>query len=111
MKLNLSTEMPDKESVVLKAQGDIDLDSSREFKEKINELLEAGSKLMVLDLAGVRFIDSSGLGVLVVSLKSAAEHDSSIRLACAQPAVEKVLQLAGLDRIFIMSETVAEALA
>ena len=111
MKLNLSTEMPDKESVVLKAQGDIDLDSSREFKEKINELLEAGSKLMVLDLAGVRFIDSSGLGVLVVSLKSAAEHDSSIRLACAQPVVEKVLQLTGLDRIFIMSETVAEALA
>lgn len=111
MKLNLSTEMPDKECVVLKAQGDIDLDSSRELKEKINELLEAGSKLVVLDLAGVRFIDSSGLGVLVVSLKSAAEHDSSIRLACAQPPVEKVLQLTGLDRIFIMSETVAEALA
>ncbi len=111
MKLSLSTEKPDKECAVVKAQGEIDLDSSHILKSEIRGLLDAGYTLIVLDLGNVRFIDSSGLGALVVSLKAAAEHGSSIRLACAQPSVEKVLKLTGLDRVFIMGASVDEALA
>ena len=109
MTLTFSTEKPEKECAVLKVKGDVDLDSTHMLKEKILELLDVGNQLIVLDLGGVEFMDSSGLGTLVVSLKAAAEHDSEIRLADLRPAVRKVLDLTGLSRVFIVCDTAEEA--
>jgi anti-sigma B factor antagonist len=64
----------------------------------------------VVDLEGVDFIDSAGLGVLVGGLKRARSHDGDLVLVATGRSVLKVLELTGLTRVFEIHASRAGAL-
>ena len=83
------------------ASGEIDLASSPEFRTAIHDLLDSGVRAIVVDLTAVSFIDSSGLGVLVGSLKRVNElGDGSLALRGLDGPALRVFEITGLDQVF-----------
>jgi anti-sigma B factor antagonist len=100
----------DGSTAVLAVDGEVDMASAPELRAALIDLLDKGATSLVLDLAGVSFMDSSGLGTLVGVLKRVRERDGSMRLASPTRAVLRVLELASLDRILPVTSSVEEAL-
>lgn len=84
---------------LLAVTGRMDAASATCLQAGLRQALERDPRLL-LDLAAVEFMDSSGLGVLVASLKAARAAGGDLRLAAASPPVERLLRLTTLDRVF-----------
>lgn len=100
---------PDANVSVLTLSGRFDALTAKEFKNRMAELLDAGRGKVVLDMAAVDFIDSSGLGALVGSLKSVTKEHGEIRIAGLSPQVRTIFELTRLHRIFDIYPTVEAA--
>jgi anti-sigma B factor antagonist len=109
--MELGLEVDDSRSpyTVLAVKGDVDVYTAPRLREKLVELVSAGARLIVVDLGGVEFIDSTGLGVLVGGLKRARSHDGDLGLVCTTPRILKVLELTRLTQVFQISESVDQA--
>jgi anti-sigma B factor antagonist len=85
-------------SCTVKARGEIDIYTGQQLRDALREALAARPAQIVIDMAAVTFIDSSGLGVLIAAFKRA--QDSGIQLALQAPTgrVLRVLELTGLHR-------------
>ena len=75
-------------------------EESNAFREKIKELLMAGKKKIVLNVANVSYIDSTGVGVLVACFNSARSHDAALKLANVWSRFREVLQMTRLLTVF-----------
>jgi len=96
-------------SVVVSLAGELDLYNAEEVR---GALLEAGAgepSVLVVDLGEVRFIDSTALGVLIEA-RSRMEERNGFRLAAPGLETRRALEVSGLDRHFLVHDTVAEAL-
>lgn len=71
---------------------------------------EAGVKHVVVDLGGVGFLDSSGLGALIGCFKRIAERGGGMSLARPHPNVRTVLEITCVNRIMEIFGTLDEAL-
>ena len=96
---------------VLIPRGDIDVATAARLKEAVTELLVAGDLDVLVDLAEVEFIDSTGLGALVGSRRRALALNGSFALVCAEQHLLKVFRLTGLDKVLAIAGTVEEAAA
>jgi anti-sigma B factor antagonist len=96
--------------VVLSPEGKFNLVAAPPLKERIDDLVATGKNHLVVDLAAVDFIDSSGLGALIGGLKAARQAGGDLRIAGAATQVQAVLKLTNLDRILTPFASVDEAL-
>jgi anti-sigma B factor antagonist len=87
---------------VVVIRGRMDAHSSTEAGANINRLIEGGSRRIVVNLAGLEYISSSGLRILLSALKQLKKEDGALKLACLQPSVREVFSMAGFDRIFLL---------
>jgi anti-sigma B factor antagonist len=94
---------------IIEVQGEIDLHTSSQLRHAIVGLLERGQNRIVIDLRGVGFMDSSGLGVLVAGLKRAKERDGTLAVVFEEGSVQRVLSITGLDKVFATFASVDEA--
>ncbi len=85
---------------VLRLEGRLDASSSKEIKDRISDLAKNKRVNLVVDMAGINFIDSSGLGSLVASLRSVNNLGGDIRIASLQDQVRAIFELTRLHRIF-----------
>ena len=96
---------------VIRPQGRLNMVSAPQFASMVGELVGNGCSRLVVDLSQTDFIDSSGLGALVASLKLARQAGGDLRLAATTPQVDTVLQLTNLGRVLRPSATVGDARA
>ncbi|NTW28710.1 MAG: STAS domain-containing protein [Coriobacteriia bacterium] len=89
--------------------GEIDVYTAPQLRERIIAAIEGGCTNVVVDLEGVGFIDSSGLGVLVSALRRAREKDGSVRIVCTRENILKIFRITGLDKVFPIFANVSEA--
>jgi anti-anti-sigma factor len=90
---------PREGGVVVIASGEIDLASSPELRKALRDP-QASVRTVVLDLRGVTFIDSSGLGVIVGQQKRARETGNDFAVVIdGASAVERILELSGLVKV------------
>jgi anti-sigma B factor antagonist len=97
-------------TAVLTLDGRLNMVSAPQLKAAITEAVEAGRPRVVVDLAGVGFMDSSGLGVLIAGLKRARQDGGDLRITGVTQQVATVLQLTNLDRVLHPYTDAAEAL-
>ncbi len=97
--------------IVVDVSGEIDVYTAPKLRDKITELVGDGVYDLVIDLEGVEFLDSTGLGVLVGGLKKVRAHDGSLSLVCTQDRLLKIFQITGLSKVFAIHETAEAALA
>lgn len=96
---------------VLTATGEIDVAAAPGLREQLVGLIESRTSQLVVDLEGVDFIDSTGLGVLVGAVRRARAADGDVRLVCTNSRLLKVFDVTGLDEVFTIAATVDEAVA
>jgi anti-sigma B factor antagonist len=83
---------------VLTARGEIDVATSPRLRTELTNLIARGATEITLEFAGVSFVDSSGLGVLVGAYKRLREEaNGRIRIVGAQQSVRKVFEITGLE--------------
>ncbi|WP_135506101.1 STAS domain-containing protein [Roseovarius aestuariivivens] len=87
----------------------IDAASAVQFKDAMRQETETGPAHVVLDLSNVDFIDSSGLGAIVASMKHLG-GGRRMDLAGMTPDVDKVFRLTRMDKIFTIHASASKAL-
>ena len=93
---------------VVRAGGEIDTHTVHEFHETVTRAMSLSPRV-VLDLAGVTFVDSSGLGALIVARNSAREGRGSLSLVSPPPVVRRLLGSTRLHDVFDIHDTLDEA--
>lgn len=96
-------------ALVISFHGDVDLEQSPKAREILLTGLQQGSDIVV-EMSGVTYIDSSGVASLVEAFQLARQQGRSFALVSVNPAALRVLQLARLDKVFVIRENVAEAI-
>jgi anti-sigma B factor antagonist len=76
-----------------------------DIKEPLTDVLKQQGINVVLNLENIKFIDSTGIGVLISALKTARQHNSSFALCSVQKDVMSLLKLMKLDQIFDFSKS------
>lgn len=94
---------------VLVVTGELDVYTAPRLREAILKLVADDKRSLVLDLAGVDFLDSTGLGVLVGALKRMKSLDGDLALVGLQARVMKVFEITNLQRVFAIYDTVGDA--
>ena len=95
--------------LAVRGVGRLNMVSAAGLRETVAVALAAGRTRIVIDLSGVEFVDSSGLGALIGCLKSARQAGGDLRIAQPTAQVEMVLQLSNLDRVLKSYGSTAEA--
>ena len=95
---------------VLSVRGEVDVYTAPQFREQLIQLVDKGQRSIVVDLEGVEFLDSTGLGVLVGGLKRVRSHDGDLALVCTQRRILKVLEITGLTMVFTIHDSVDAAI-
>ena len=107
--MQLQTQTRPKVISVSVLEDRIDAATAIQFKEKMRDATLDGPARVVLDLARVQFLDSSGLGA-IVAVKKLIGPDRVLELSGLTPTVEKVFRLTRMDSIFTIHPAVVEGL-
>jgi len=102
--MNLTISTTDRYATVAPA-GRLTAIGAPRLRQAVQDLIEAGSARIVVDMAATEFVDSSGLGALIGALKSARLAGGDLRIAAVPDGVRTVLRLTNLDRVLQAHET------
>jgi anti-sigma B factor antagonist len=101
-------ERLDDGTAIVTASGELDIVGADPLRRLLAELrLQGDIAHLVVDLSGVPFIDSSGMGVLVGAQRLTGPR---LRIVATHDAVWRALHLARLDKVFVITQSRAEAL-
>lgn len=93
--------------VVVAAFGDIDISTVPVLAEPINTLLEDGTDKLIVDLDGVRFMDSTGLNLLMGVVRALGSE--SLGVVAREPHIRRLFTISGVDKLIRVCETMDEA--
>ena len=96
-------------AVVVSLAGELDLYNAEEVRSALLDACAGAPTVLVVDLAEVTFIDSTALGVLIEARSKMADRQG-FRLAAPGVETRRALEVSGLDRHFLVHDTVPEAL-
>jgi anti-sigma B factor antagonist len=103
------TARPGRDCTVVEVHGDLDMATSPQLKESLQRVIDSGDRQVVVDLAGVGFMDSSALGALVTVFKALRGLGGQLRLAEPQRVVRDVLSITTVDRAIGVYDSVEAA--
>jgi anti-sigma B factor antagonist len=97
-------------ATIIQPTGRLDMLAAPQLKSVVGAAVASGKTPVVVDLAGVDFLDSSGLGALISGLRATRQVGSDLRIAAAAAQVLAVLKLTNIDRIIPPYRNVEDAL-
>lgn len=99
------------EAVVLELKGNVmGGPEATEFSETLKKLVAEGKKNIVLDLSDVKFMNSSGLGMMISGLTTVKKDGGQLKLACVTEKIQSLLMITKLITIFENYDSVDEAI-
>ncbi len=90
-------------------KGWLDSGQSSHLSAVLNAQLEAGHRWLIINMGEVEFISSAGLKMMVSMWQRSRDQKGDLALAALKPRVHEVIQLIGLDLVFTISDTLAQA--
>ncbi len=97
------------QSIVVSIEGSIDALTANQVTSFLTTRIGDRGTNLVINLAQVEFMSSAGLRAILATLKESRQHGGDLRLAAAQPGVEKILKMSGFTNILKTFTTVDEA--
>ncbi len=85
---------------VIKVIGNLNANSTQDFRAKITQALESGTKILLIDCESVPFIDSSGLSALALAFKASKEVNARMVICSINEQVRILFELTGMDKVF-----------
>lgn len=97
----LEEEVISKDTLKLQITGDLDAHTADELRDSLENILDSDHRKihLILDLEGVNFIDSSGLGVILGCYRKVSKRNGKVIIINPQPHVQKILELSGINRV------------
>jgi anti-sigma B factor antagonist len=95
---------------VLQITGEVDVYTAPQLREQVIQLVDSGVRHIIADLRGVDFLDSTGLGALVGSLKRLRTHNGSFKVVASGGRTLRIFQVTGLTRAFALHPSVLDAM-
>jgi len=96
---------------LIEVTGEIDIYTSPEFKEAMASAIDLGKPDIIIDLAKVTYMDSSGFGTLLSATKRLRPLNGSLHLVACNEPISRMLQITRLNTIFAVHDTLDEAAA
>lgn len=96
-------------ATVVTVSGELDLASSPALEERLDEVFNSDSELVILDLRELDFMDSTGLSVLIKAHLSAEQGDRQLCLVKGPPQVQRLLTLTGVGNRLSLVEAPEDA--
>ncbi len=96
--------------LVIHLEGDVDAYSSGKIKDMILGQIDQGNSSLVIDLAKVPYMDSSGLGMMVTVLKNINKRQGTLRIIGLNGDLKNIFSLTRLDKVFNLYGSLEEAL-
>ncbi len=87
------------DAVDLALSGDLDMSATFALEPVLDRVLADDPRELVLDLSGVGFVDSSGLGLLIATHERASRADVDMAISGASPEIQRVFHVAGMDGV------------
>ena len=110
MSLEIRTNLTEKIAIA-RADGRIDASTAPQLEEELNNMIQQGEENILLNLAGVSYISSGGLRVLLKINKELHKNGGNLILCSLNTDVHKVIKLAGFTSIFKIYSSEEEACA
>lgn len=85
---------------VIQLSGVLDGTKVGQLRREVNDVVGAGADIVLVDLADVTFMDSSGLGALVVALKTVRTSGGKLFICSINDQVKMLFELTSMDRVF-----------
>jgi anti-sigma B factor antagonist len=99
--LNIREELSD-EYVKVELEGEIDILTSQSLKETLYAIAEKYQKDIKIDCKKLNYIDSTGLGVLVGTLKKIRQYNKNVYICFLKDNIRKLFVITGLDKVFVI---------
>ena len=110
--LRIETSLRQEQDIpVLDVTGEIDIYTTPQFKEAVSAAIDQNKPAIVINMANVTYMDSSGFGTLLSATKRLRPLDGALYLSGCNEAIQRMLQITRLNTIFGVYSTEAEALA
>ena len=93
---------------IVQPSGIFDGTKATEFRQEINALVESNVDILLIDFKDVTFMDSSGLGALVLALKSVRSAGGKMYICSINEQIKMLFELTSMDRVFEIYPTQAE---
>ncbi|MEB3278138.1 MAG: STAS domain-containing protein [Lyngbya sp.] len=85
---------------VLQPQGILDGTKASHFRQEISNLVDQGAEIILIDFEGVTFMDSSGLGALVLALKTVRAAGGKLMVCSINEQIKILFELTSMDKVF-----------
>lgn len=109
--IRLETSVRDIDGMnVLDVTGEIDVYTAPQFKEAINSVLSGGQKHLIINLAQVTYMDSSGFGALLSATKRLRPIGGTVNLIKCSGSIDRILTITRLNTVFGTYDSIEEAL-
>ena len=92
-------------------EGNLDTNTSPEAEKKINELIDAGNQKLLVNFEQLNFIASSGLRVLLATVKKLNTSGGALRICSLNATVQEVFDISGFVTILSVKSTEEDALS
>lgn len=110
MELNVHRH-PEGDIPVVGVTGEVDVHSAPQLRDGLSAELDSGASTIVVDLSGVDFLDSTGLGALVAARTAAEGRGIALPVVCPSERILKLFSITGLDGVFDIKPSLDAALA
>ncbi|GFN35924.1 anti-sigma F factor antagonist [Tepidimicrobium xylanilyticum] len=108
--MNLSLEILN-EHLIVTLKGELDHHTSEEIRKKVDQkYLNKNLRNIVLDLSDLKFMDSSGIGLIMGRYKNCKERNGSISIISTNPYINRMLNMSGLPKIIKIYSSRDEAI-
>ncbi|MCR6109424.1 STAS domain-containing protein [Bacillus sp. A301a_S52] len=98
--MNLEIKVTESERInTAYLSGEVDVYTATKLKEAITPLAEQADKDLIVDLSGVNYIDSTGLGIFIGTLKASEKSDTLLRLTGLNDRVKRLFEITGLNEV------------
>jgi anti-sigma B factor antagonist len=104
-----STAQIGADAYVVSVSGELDIATADRFAEEFERTAERNARRVIVDLVGLTFIDSVALGVLTEEARRLRAAGGTCIVVSQDPRILRVFEITGLDRIFRIERSLAEA--
>lgn len=104
MNINISAEEKNEEYVI-KMSGELDVYTAPELQKVLNPVRQDGTHHVRVDVTDVSYMDSTGLGIFVGTLKDLNQHDKELRVTGASNRILRLFEITGLRDLMHINES------
>ncbi|TXG34834.1 STAS domain-containing protein [Seonamhaeicola maritimus] len=96
--------------VLIALNGNLDTNTAPDAETEINNLLDKGTKKIIINLENTKYVSSAGLRIFLATAKKMTAASGAVKLCCANDVVQEILDISGFSSILDVKPTEKEAL-